>query len=708
MVGLHPACSILTVIMASDESGDPSHQYSSPGESVIDDGFRGGVPLQRPPGGISIGLFWKIAVLTAFTFSVTTARVEHDSGDSAQQNPAPVISTSKVKPVAPFAPKKWNRAKLLMSDSPKQFLEAYPVLLDLWEDKHPKVPIRELCSLLTIASYLRADSCGDSTYAEFLTDCRNCADSVCGLCDSLVGLLAVRIVENMDADSAALLTDAIRGRCTKSPRLAFIGTALRLLKECMDMETFNASAFNVDMGDLDTHAKTCLSETREGRDMVTDIVEAIADRLLKKRKSASLEAAIHLIEESLGSGIVRDRVCAKLVRAYSSMVWLASDTAGACRQVRSMAASSIPCDDARDSLRRWQDTCASWHRDQGVIAWQFGQSPKEVADAINGALEYSPNDAQLHFISGIADIEKGVVDTVDLKRAIELVTNGQCSLRYSGFLHYARGDADSAVQCFERCIIADGNDYEAYYGMGLAMIAQARDQTAELYYPVGMTYYDSSVNCLESAFEAFRRQPPWSGMPPAELEQSRFARQLQNAKTERDSERARSEIVSRNNSLSTFDHQTSEEDLKDILERLRSLDAEVGGRPMEKRDNLVLAKIRFSTGRAHWFIGDTSEAGVLFKQAVDLDPNYASGWVCLGNFARWEERFDSCISNLKKAFELGATDSIAYYILASCYYRNGDYAEAEKYIRGAGTSPEAKELNDEIRKALSSESNSSR
>jgi len=85
----------------------------------------------------------------------------------------------------------------------------------------------------------------------------------------------------------------------------------------------------------------------------------------------------------------------------------------------------------------------------------------------------------------------------------------------------------------------------------------------------------------------------------------------------------------------------------------------------------------FDDANGHLAIGQIAEAIPLYRQCVQLDPNYFDGWHALGMALLKTEQVKEAIGAGLMATTLQPNDLLAWTSLSQMYVRDGQIAEAE-------------------------------
>jgi predicted Zn-dependent protease len=85
----------------------------------------------------------------------------------------------------------------------------------------------------------------------------------------------------------------------------------------------------------------------------------------------------------------------------------------------------------------------------------------------------------------------------------------------------------------------------------------------------------------------------------------------------------------------------------------------------------------FDEANGHLAIGEIQEAVVIYRQCVELDPDFFDGWHALGMALLKTEQIKEAIGAGLMATTLKPNDLLAWTSLSQMYVRNGQIAEAE-------------------------------
>ena len=93
----------------------------------------------------------------------------------------------------------------------------------------------------------------------------------------------------------------------------------------------------------------------------------------------------------------------------------------------------------------------------------------------------------------------------------------------------------------------------------------------------------------------------------------------------------------------------------------------------------------FLLGQMALFNGSLDEAMAEMSKELEINPNFSMAWYRLWEILARQEKWQAAIANLERAIWLNADFSGPYIVLGRCYFKTGNYGNAEGVLRHALT-----------------------
>lgn len=106
-------------------------------------------------------------------------------------------------------------------------------------------------------------------------------------------------------------------------------------------------------------------------------------------------------------------------------------------------------------------------------------------------------------------------------------------------------------------------------------------------------------------------------------------------------------------------------------------------------DPLEQAHVEKEKGFCHAQMGQHLKATEHLNKAIDIDPYDADAWICLGaNYSMFDDKTEEAIEAFEYALSIDENNSNAMELLASLYFRNGNYLRCiEMCAKASGENP---------------------
>lgn len=221
-------------------------------------------------------------------------------------------------------------------------------------------------------------------------------------------------------------------------------------------------------------------------------------------------------------------------------------------------------------------------------------------------------------------------------------------------------DLKSAETAYNRALVLDDNNADAYYGIGMVQGARGDRSDAIVAFTRAITESENFADAYLSRGGTF-----------SDLGQYEQAHRDYDEAEALDPNEPLVNLYRAHTFMNQGDEESAREQFNLLIQRIDET-------PEQRRN----AEFYYNRGFAHMRVGNSEDAINNYTLALELDPAMVGAYVNRGNMLQEQGRIEEAIDDFNKAILLAPDSPIPYYNLGNAYRQLQDYTQArDNYIK---------------------------